>query len=107
MIGKKKKPTHLIPAADFQKLSPFTFLEEPSKIASWLSKTLETRPSTASIAPRSLTGDTVDQTSHENRSIDVDEGPAAIAGAAVPAAEKEGLKMYVYIRFRRMCRIEP
>ena len=81
--------------------------EGTSKIASWLSKTLETRPSTASIAPRSLTGDTVDQTSHENRSIDVDEGPEAIAGAAVPAAEKEGLKMYVYIRFRRMCRIEP
>ena len=62
---------------------------------------------TASIAPRSLTGDTVDQTSHENRSIDVDEGPEAIAGAAVPAAEKEGLKMYVYVHFRRMCRIEP
>ena len=98
---------HLIPAADFQKLSPFTFLKEPSKIASWLSKTLETRPSTASIAPRSLTGDTVDQTSHKSLAIDVIYGPATIAGTAVAAAEISGLKMYTGIRFRQNRKIEP
>ena len=82
----------MISAADFQMVK----IAQNGKTHHGPSKTLETRPFIAPLAPRSLTGDTVDQTSHKILAIDVIYGPATIAGTAVAAAEISGLKMLLY-----------